>query len=287
MGFGIGIENVMILRFIKEYFPTKIGALTSLFTSTMSIMSGIGAWISVKLFTQYGWDWRIILSIWIFTAFIALLIWLIQMRLVQPLSLGGEKLIYPSSKNRANKLHLIIYMGMQSFLFYCAIAWLPSIVQSSGANANYVGSISFLLQIMSIPAGFIFPILAQKMVKPERLILMSGLFLGSGISILLAAPSPVLLYTSVILIGFGLGSSFSMGMVLINIYASNPAESSSLAGRSLMFGYLFASVGPILIGLIYDRTFSWNIPIYIFLIAVFIMVFYGLRIRNRTASETI
>ena len=282
LGLGIGIENVLVLRFIKAYFQDRIGVMTGFFSSVMSLMSGIGAWLSLELALRCGWNWRQAVSIWIPTILIALVVWIIQVQYGWP-QLPGSVQSTAEGLNFKQKLrHLLFYISMQSFVFYCMVAWLPSILQSTGTRGDVVGSMTFSLQLVSVPAGLFFPILAQYLKKKTNLIILTGVFLISGIFILLIGPSLSLQYLSVVLIGIGLGGSFSLGMALINFLATSPEEASSLAAKSFSIGYLVASAGPLSIGFIHDQFVSWAIPLSIILVAVFIMTYHGLRTHGRS-----
>ncbi len=53
-------------------------------------------------------------------------------------------------------------MGLQSLLFYCFVAWLPTILAVKGFDAEAAGYLFSIYQVLGIPASFITPLLAGR-----------------------------------------------------------------------------------------------------------------------------
>ncbi len=282
IGFGIGLENVAMVVIIKTFFLNRIRIMTSFYTSIMSLFGGIGSWVSISLMSKYGLNWNTILSVWIPAILLTVIIWIIiivNQRYHPEFTCSHiTKTKYQPKKSLF--LYLTLYVGMQSLLFYCVLSWLPSILKSLGIESNYLGLLIFLNQTISIPSGFIIPILADKKKSTPLLIIASGIFLATGILLLMLPRHNISTLIGVILIAIGLGSSFSMGVVLINLKTENAEESSRLAGIALAVGYLLASVGPFFIGFTYDQLNSWVLPLLFLILIAAMMVGVGLKIEN-------
>ena len=81
---------------------------------------------------------------------------------------------------------------------------------------------------------------------------------------------------SLAFMGIGLGGSFMLSLMLISIRSHDEHQVTSLSGMVQCIGYLMASIGPILIGYIYQITLNWNIPIFICLFCSVVIMFLSI-----------
>jgi CP family cyanate transporter-like MFS transporter len=79
------------------------------------------------------------------------------------------------------------------------------------------------------------------------------------------------------LIGFGLSGTFSLALSFLGLRARNARQASQLSGMAQSLGYIFAAVGPMLIGYIYDFSEKWTVPIITLIIIVLLTAFFGYR----------
>jgi CP family cyanate transporter-like MFS transporter len=166
-------------------------------------------------------------------------------------------------------------MGMQAMIFFCVMAWLPSILSTKTENDQTPGLLMLLLQIVSLISGFIAPILTQKLRSRLPIVIAaSGLYL-SGLMLVLTNHSLPGLIIGCILTGLASGTSFSYALVLIGLNGSTPQETAWLSGFSQMIGYIIASAGPVLLGTVFDKTKNWTVPVLILCVVSVIMFFVG------------
>src|SRR5690606_8008992 len=74
--------------------------------------------------------------------------------------------------------------------------------------------------------------------------------------------------------GFSLGASISMAYVLIGLRTSG-RTTAELSGMSQSAGYYLASIGPILVGLLFDIAVSWNLFIMIMIGSAIAFTYLG------------
>ncbi|MGB4503813.1 MAG: hypothetical protein WBI44_02825 [Syntrophaceticus sp.] len=80
----------------------------------------------------------------------------------------------------------------------------------------------------------------------------------------------------------GQGASFSLTFTLFVLRTSNTQQAAELSAMSHSLGYLLAAIGPIIIGLIYDQTHSWDVPLILLMAVSVLMTIAGLGAgRNR------
>jgi CP family cyanate transporter-like MFS transporter len=75
------------------------------------------------------------------------------------------------------------------------------------------------------------------------------------------------------MLGFGLGMIIAFMLMLMILRAPDAQRASDLGGMAQGVGYLFASMGPILVGAIHDLTGNWEIP---FTFVVLLLVPYAI-----------
>jgi CP family cyanate transporter-like MFS transporter len=85
-------------------------------------------------------------------------------------------------------------------------------------------------------------------------ILSAAGFLG-----ILVAPTAAP-YVWVVLIGFGLGAGFPLGLTLVVLRTRTPLDTARLSALAQSVGYLVAATGPLILGALHDLTGAWTVP---------------------------
>lgn len=280
---GIVVGNVLIPSLIKQNFFGKVGLITSIFSIAMSLSAGISSGMSVPLAIDLHWGWRQSLLVWSLLAVAAIILWLPQLyhreRVVKVAKPAyATKSVWHSSL----AWQVTFFMGLQSLLFYCFIAWLPAILQSHGLSMATAGWLLSFSQIIAIPASFIVPILADRLNNQRAITAISCLIYFMGLLGLLLSKNMILLTTSVALIGVSGGACFSLAFTFIGLRSINGAQAAELSAMAQSMGYLLAAAGPIIIGYLFDYTQTWASSIVVWLIITLLLLYAGLGAgRNR------
>ena len=277
MGIGIAIGNVIIPAIIKLYFSKKVGAVTSLYTSGMCIFAAVGAGISIPLAKGMNLGWKNSLASWFILTMITVLIWLPQILKKKETNKKVEK---TESKTSVWKSPLAwwvtMFMGIQSFIFYSIVAWLPTIVISKEMTDTFAGNMALMFQLMAIPATLLIPILSDKFKNQKGLSLVVCTVYIIGVLLFLFAQTQIMIIIAIILMAIGMGGSISLSIAFISLRSPNSSKASELSGMSQSAGYLFAAAGPILTGLIFDMKSSWTIPLSIFMLLIVALAVCGI-----------
>lgn len=269
LGIGIALGNVLLPGIVKKQFPERAGTMTGIYSAALGIGATVASGASVPLSETYGLGWRWALGVWGFLALGALIFWFPQMRANIPIllkkgfreslrQLGSSKLAW----------YVSIFMGVQSLTFYTLIAWLPDILIERGLTAGEAGWQLALMQGVGITATLIFPAWASRIKEqknPVILLVIIELIALIGISI------PSIGFTSiwVSMMGFALGGSFGLALLLIVLRSRTSTSANELSGMSQSVGYTLAATGPVLFGAIFDWFGNWIIPlIFLFIIAL-------------------
>ena len=275
LGVGIAFGNVLLPSITKEQFSQRSGFITSLYSSVMAVGASLAAGISVPLSEDAGLGWRGTLSIWALLALLAAAVWIPQVRRFGKTKQNGSylhSLFAMAKKSLAWKIAL--FMGLQSLTFYTILAWLPEILQSRGADAYFAGWMLSLSQATGILGSVIIPIWASRRKNQQGVVLFLFLLEVAGIAGLLF-PGLTLVAVWVSLIGFVLGGSFGLALLLIVLRAKDTSTTTELSGMAQSVGYLVAATGPLLFGNLFDLTGSWLVSLLLLVLVAVIKFFCG------------
>ncbi|PWA10660.1 MFS transporter [Pueribacillus theae] len=259
IGLGVAICNVLLPSIVKERYPTKVGVVTSVYSTSMGIFAASASGVSVPLAQTFGLGWQTSLAIWAALAFIALLLWSPQLGKQNKIGQIRQTVQKRQSLLRSTLAwQVTLFMGLQSFLFYCTIAWLPDILHSQGITVAAAGWLLAIMQFAGLPSTFITPMLADKLSNQKGIVVTVSFLYIIGLVGLFISSNLMFAVLSVIFIGFAQGSSISLSLAFLSLRAADASEAASLSGMAQSFGYLLAAVGPIFIGFLFDKTLSWT-----------------------------
>ena len=288
LGIGIAIGNVLIPSIIKLKFPTKIGVVTSIYTSSMCLFAAVGAGVSMPLAKGLQLGWKNSLASGYILTILTLLIWLPQLK-VKDESLVPilTKKVNPSQSIWKSLIAwwVTLFMGTQSFIFYSLVAWLPTIILSKGMLDSFAGAMALTFQLTAIPATLLIPILSDKFKNQRGLVIITCLFYLSGLLLFLVGQTQLVLLFAIILMALGMGGSISLSIAFISLRSPNSTRASELSGMSQSAGYLLAAIGPILMGVLFDTFNSWTLPISLFIGLIIFLGFFGWFAGNDTVAQ--
>ena len=266
MGVGIAIGNVVIPALIKLKFADRVGPVTSVYTSGMCIFAAVGAGISVPLAEGLHLGWQHALAAWFVLTLATVAIWMPQV-LPNPHHAGRPRNTHRSVSIWKSGLAwwVTLFMGTQSLIFYSLVAWLPTIVIAKGMSDTFAGNMALLFQLMAIPSTLVFPVMCGKFRDQKPLVAAVCVLYALGMLGFLLSASPVLLTLSVIGMSVGMGGSISLSIAFISMRSPSPVRAAELSGMSQSAGYLFAALGPVITGFLFDLTGGWTVPLLVFL----------------------
>ncbi|WP_066319980.1 MFS transporter [Bacillus sp. FJAT-29814] len=284
IGVGIAIGNVLLPAICKDKFPQKFGLMTSVYSTSMGLIASLASGVSVPLAVGMNLGWQGSLLIWGIPALAAIFVWAALVKRIQ----GNRKEINRTQSGSTGvwrsplAWQVAAFMGFQSFLFYVTISWLPEILHSHGMSMEKAGWMLSITQLIGLPASFFIPVIAGRFRSQVWIAFTLSLCSLVGYTALWLGSSPVILYGSILFIGITLGGSFPLALSYIGLRARNAGQAAELSGMAQSTGYILAAVGPSLIGILYDATHLWTMPlITLILISILVMFFSMLSGRNR------
>lgn len=258
-GVGIVICNVLLIPLIKDKLPHKVGLMTSAYTTGLSLFAAVGTGLSIPLALEFGW--RGSLLFWLVLVVLTIVVWIPQVK--RNKVVAKEEAIQPGNNVWKSKLawQVSLFMGLQSFIFFTLIAWLPELLIEKGLSAGRAGLVVMLMQIVGLSGTFLAPLVAVKFKEQTKIAMALGVAYFSGFTTLFFDAIP-LVYFGLSLIGFSLGASISMAYVLIGLRTTGKTT-ADLSGMAQSTGYYLASIGPLLVGILFDISVNWNLFILI------------------------
>jgi CP family cyanate transporter-like MFS transporter len=273
---GLGVGNVLLPPLVKKYFPNRIGLVTSIYVTMLSLSTLFPPLIAVPVADAAGW--RVSLGLWLLPVLLALVPWLtmfVRHRVqvsaqdnslvdeAEPALMGG---IWRSSIAWA----LAVVFAASSLNAYAMFAWLPQLlIDTAGVTPAQAGTLLSVYAAMGFPCALLIPWLTARMKNVAVLVYLGvAVFLLGDLGLLLAPGTLTWLW--VVLAGLG-PLLFPLVLVLINLRTRTHAGSVALSGFVQSVGYTLGALGPLSVALLHEVTGGWTAPL-IFLICTALAV---------------
>lgn len=285
IGLGIAIINVLLPAIIKSRFPQKIGQLTSLYSTIMLFFAALSSGFSLPLAQMgLGWEWS--LFFWSVLALIAIIALIPVYTLddkVNDINVQKDKNEKVGKVEKNNLLksplawNVTLFMGLQSYCFFAFVSWLPEILQSRGFSSITSGWLLSYSQFVGLFSTFLVPIVAGKYPNQQKIVGTVGLAFILGVSGIILGKSKFILVIAVTFIGVSAAASISLALVFFGMRTQNEQQASELSGMAQSIGYVFAALGPLVTGILYDWFSSWELPLTSIIIVIILMLITGLK----------
>lgn len=149
--------------------------------------------------------------------------------------------------------------GVSSLNAYAMFAWMPEILDSTAhTDPAQAGVLLSVYGGMGIPASIVIPALAARMRSVGPIIAAAFVcFLVGDLGLLLVPSAASWLWVALT----GLGPLlFPLMLILINRRTRTHAGSVALSGFVQGWGYVFGSLGPLVVGILHDTSGGWLVP---------------------------
>ena len=270
-GAAIALMNVLLPSLVKRRRPAQSGLLIGVYLLSLAAGAILGSLIAVPVFQATGGSARVTLGLWALPAMAAVLAWLPQWRFRttpagpgRGLS-GGRPLVKVSRHILA--WQVMGFMGLQSLIYYSALSWLPIMLRDRGAGAEHAGNLLALMNFGNAVTALLAPLLAQR-ARDQRWLIAATVTIsavglaGVWFAPLAGAPAWTLLF------GLGQGAALGLAIYFTAARAPDPVTSASLSAFTQGAGYLVATAGPLLVGLLHAETGTWTVAVLAMLVVI-------------------
>jgi CP family cyanate transporter-like MFS transporter len=279
---GMATANVLLPSLIKLHFPDRVGLMTSIYTTALAIGLTVASVLTVQISDHYG-SWRWGLFAWAVTAGVAALPWVALIRHDRALDTESRTISLRAVARTRLGWSMAVFFGSQSLQAYSVFGWFAKIYRDAGFSAGTAGLLLGVVTAVSIPLALWLPAWAARMRTQTWLILALVACYPVGYVGLIVAPVAGA-WLWAVLIGVA-GAVFPVALTLIGLRARTSEGTAALSGFTQAVGYLVASVGPFGMGLLYDLSGGWTVPLVALIVLVVPQVVAGLLVARPSYVE--
>lgn len=256
IGAGIAVGNVLLPGLLKRDFPTRIAAVTGAYALTMGVAAAIASAAMFPLATALGLGWSGALLAMLVLPGLAMLLWWPQLgRAAAAAPVAAAPRGGPVWRH-ALAWQVTLFMGLNSFIYYVMIGWLPAILTSRGYSSIEAGSLHGWMQLASAVPGLLLGPLIQRLRDQRLVVLAMSLLVAAGLLGLQQLPQLAGLWVACF--GFGAGACIILALMFMGLRTDNARQAAALSGMAQCVGYLLAAFGPPLIGGVREMSQDWS-----------------------------
>lgn len=265
---GIAVSNVLMPVIVKRYFPDRVGTMTGLYSMSLSAGTAVAAAATVPMTGALGGSWRLGLGLWAVVAAVAVLPWaalLVRDRRSTATTTGGggERTSARASAPRIARSRtawaLGTFFGLQATGAYITMGWMPQIFRDAGVSAGTAGLLLAVTMVMGVPLAFVIPRLATRMRNQGPIVVALGACGLTGYAGLFLAPAAGA-WVWALLLGIS-NCAFPLALTMIGMRARTGPGVVRLSAFAQSTGYLISIPGPLLVGVLYQHSGGWELPI--------------------------
>ncbi|MFJ6615836.1 CynX/NimT family MFS transporter [Streptomyces sp. NPDC091289] len=265
---GIAVSNILMPVIVKRWFPDRVGTMTGLYSMALALGTALAAAVTVPVTGALGGDWRTGLVVWAVLAAVAVLPWIVLVRDRTPAP--GQPAPGPATAHAAGAPALRItrsrtawslacFFGLQATAAYITMGWMPQIFRDAGVSAGTAGLLLAVTMAMGVPLAFVIPRVASRLKQQGPIVVVLGLCGLIGYSGLYLAPAAGA-WAWALLLGVA-NCAFPLALTMIGMRTRSGAGVVRLSAFAQSTGYLLSIPGPLLVGVLYQHSGGWGLPI--------------------------
>ncbi|MFJ6927574.1 CynX/NimT family MFS transporter [Streptomyces nigra] len=275
---GIAVSNVLMPVIVKRWFPDRVGSMTGLYSMALALGTASAAAVTVPMTEALGGSWQTGLAVWGGLGVAAVLPWLpfvrdrgttpaqdaharVDDRGTAPARDAHARVDAPRLRVTRSRTAwaLAVYFGLQATGAYITMGWMAQIFRDSGVHAGTAGLLLAVTMVMGVPLAFVIPRLATRLPHQGPIVLALGVCGLAGYAGLYLAPAGGS-WLWALLLGIS-NCSFPLALTMVGMRARSSAGVAQLSGFAQSTGYLISIPGPLLVGVLYQHSGGWGLPI--------------------------
>ncbi|MFG2480110.1 CynX/NimT family MFS transporter [Streptomyces fagopyri] len=266
---GIAVSNVLMPVIVKRWFPDRVGSMTGLYSMALALGTSAAAALTVPMTDALGGSWRSGLAVWAGLAGVAVLPWIALVRIRGAGSPGsGREPAADAAPHEPDGLRitrsrtawaLAVFFGLQATAAYITMGWMPQIFRDAGVSAGTAGLLLAVTMVMGVPLAFVIPRLATRLPHQGPIVVALGVCGLAGYAGLYTAPAGGA-WAWALLLGVS-NCAFPLALTMVGMRARTGAGVAQLSAFAQSTGYLLSIPGPLLVGVLYQHSGGWGLPI--------------------------
>lgn len=274
---GIAVSNVLMPVIVKRWFPERVGSMTGLYSMALALGTSLAAAVTVPVTEALGGGWQTGLAVWAALAAAAVLPWIPFVRNREGERTGGtasaarapgratharvEAAPAPALRITRSRTAwaLAAFFGLQATAAYITMGWMAQIFRDAGVAAGTAGLLLAVTMVMGVPLAFVIPRLATRMPQQGPIVLALGVCGLAGYTGLYLAPAEGA-WAWALLLGVS-NCAFPLALTMVGMRARTGAGVAQLSAFAQSTGYLISIPGPLLVGVLYQHSGGWGVPL--------------------------
>ena len=279
---GMATANVLLPSLVRLHFPTRVGLLTGVYTTSLALGLTLASGLTVPIAEGLG-SWRWGLLAWAATALVAALPWVGLLRHDRsPDRVPHTVTLRQVARTRIGWA-MALFFGLQSLQAYSIFGWFAQVYRDAGFSPSTAGLLLGVITAMSIPLSFLIPSLASRLHDQTWLILGLVACYPVGYAGLVIAPVAGA-WVWAVLVGIA-ASVFPLALTLIGLRSRTSQGTAALSGFTQSVGYLISAVGPLGMGILYEVTGGWTVPLSALTVLALVQLGAGLAVARPSYVE--
>ncbi|WP_443053439.1 CynX/NimT family MFS transporter [Streptomyces sp. NBC_00285] len=287
---GIAVSNVLMPVIVKRWFPDRVGSMTGLYSMALALGTAAAAAVTVPVTEALGGNWQAGLAVWAALAAAAVLPWipLVREREAPPSGQGpsGSEQAQGVSRHVHTRVDgagpvrhvharveqstlritrsrtawaLAVFFGLQATAAYITMGWMAQIFRDAGVPAGTAGLLLAVTMVMGVPLAFVIPRVATRLPRQGPIVIVLGVCGLAGYAGLYLAPAAGA-WAWAVLLGIS-NCAFPLALTMVGMRARTGAGVAQLSAFAQSTGYLISIPGPLLVGVLYQHSGGWGLPI--------------------------
>lgn len=269
-GLTIAVLNVLLPSLVKRRFPDQVGLMMAAYTVAMTSGAALAAGLTVPVLRAADGSVNVALGVWAIPVALAVVAWLPQVRVAEQARRdpGAER--EPAIWRNPLAWQVLLFMGLQSLLYYGPLSWLPQIYRDRGVDPVEAGFLLMVFNSLGIVGNLTAPVLAARLGDQRPAVAAALTFVVVGLLGITFAPTATALVWMVLL-GVAQGACLSLALLLIVLRSADGSVAARLSSMAQSGGYALAAAGPLVMGALHGATGGWTAPL-VFLLAVAVAI---------------
>lgn len=278
---GIAVSNVLMPVIVKRWFPDRVGSMTGLYSMALALGTSTAAAATVPVTDLLGGSWQTGLAVWAGLAAVAVLPWIpfvrqrdgvrqddgvrqggvVRQQGAAPAGQAPAREERPALRITRSRTAwaLAVFFGLQATAAYITMGWMPQVFRDAGVPASTAGLLLAVTMVMGVPLAFVIPRVATRLPHQGPIVLVLGVCGLVGYAGLYLAPAAGA-WVWALLLGVS-NCSFPLALTMVGMRARSGAGVAQLSAFAQSTGYLISIPGPLLVGVLYQHSGGWGLPI--------------------------
>jgi CP family cyanate transporter-like MFS transporter len=278
LGIAVAVLNFMLPVWVRENHSGNAGLLTGTYAAIMASFAAVALAITVPLSELTSLSWRLSMAPWLAVGIVSTIWWWLKIpRSSIKIAPQPVPNFWKSPLLRNKKAwSLTLFFGILNMIHYASATWLPTALVSKGMPLVETGYLVAVSTIVAALLSLFVPHFASRG-KDFRAILVTFSILIGLAYLAIASDTGPRLWLWVILYNLGLYVTFSLSLYLVVFKASNDEDTKTLSIMVQCIGYFMATTSPIILGLLFTLTDSWQSALLFPVGLAVIQIFIGLK----------